>query len=67
MKIRFSKGAMGAQMLAELFGGSLQGGEFREKTAEWLCTDSREADESTVFCALRGERTDGHKYIQNVF
>ena len=28
-----------------------------------ICTDSREADESTLFIALRGERVDGHQYI----
>lgn len=30
-----------------------------------ICTDSREAAEGIVFAALRGERTDGHKYIKN--
>lgn len=30
-----------------------------------ICTDSREAVEGIVFAALRGERTDGHKYIKN--
>ena len=28
-----------------------------------ICTDSREADDTTLFVALRGERTDGHHYI----
>lgn len=28
-----------------------------------ICTDSREADESTLFCAIRGERVDGHDYM----
>ena len=30
---------------------------------EYVCTDSREADESTMFVATRGERVDGHDYI----
>jgi UDP-N-acetylmuramoyl-tripeptide--D-alanyl-D-alanine ligase len=28
-----------------------------------ICTDSREADGNTLFCAMRGERVDGHDYI----
>jgi UDP-N-acetylmuramoyl-tripeptide--D-alanyl-D-alanine ligase len=28
-----------------------------------ICTDSREADGSTLFCAIRGERVDGHSYM----
>ncbi|MBQ4112491.1 MAG: UDP-N-acetylmuramoyl-tripeptide--D-alanyl-D-alanine ligase [Clostridia bacterium] len=28
-----------------------------------ICTDSREADEGTLFCAIRGERVDGHSYM----
>lgn len=30
-----------------------------------ICTDSREAADGIVFAALRGERTDGHRYIKN--
>lgn len=29
----------------------------------YVCTDSREADENTMFVATRGERVDGHDYI----
>ena len=28
-----------------------------------ICTDSREADAHTLFCAIRGERVDGHDYM----
>ena len=28
-----------------------------------ICTDSREADAHTLFCAIRGERVDGHDYV----
>jgi len=28
-----------------------------------VCTDSREVTPGALFCAIRGERTDGHKYI----
>lgn len=30
---------------------------------EYVCTDSREADDKTMFVATRGERVDGHDYI----
>ncbi len=30
---------------------------------EYVCTDSREADEHTMFVATRGERVDAHDYI----
>ena len=29
-----------------------------------ICTDSREADGNTLFCAIRGERVDGHDYVE---
>lgn len=28
-----------------------------------ICTDSREAEEKTLFAAIRGERVDGHDYV----
>ena len=34
-----------------------------ETTVTHICTDSREADEGTLFCAIRGERVDGHNYM----
>ena len=30
---------------------------------EYVCTDSREADEHTLFVAFTGERVDGHDYV----
>ena len=32
-----------------------------------VCTDSREADENTLFCAIKGERVDGHDFIINAY
>ncbi len=32
---------------------------------KYVCTDSREADADTMFCAIRGERVDGHAYMGN--
>ena len=46
--------------VARACGGILVG---KDRTLCALCTDSREADDKTVFVALRGERTDGHQYI----
>lgn len=31
-----------------------------------ICTDSREAETGSLFCAIRGEKTDGHMYIRQV-
>ena len=30
---------------------------------EYVCTDSREADEKTLFVVSVGERVDGHNYM----
>ena len=65
MKVRFSKGAVTCGQLAEWCEGVLQNQQNADLFVEGLCTDSREADETTVFCALRGERVNGHDYIQN--
>lgn len=34
-----------------------------ETKLSYICTDSREVEDSSVFVAIVGERTDGHKYI----
>ncbi len=65
MKIKMSCGGMTADMFASLCGGVLRDGRGREMQVGAICTDSREADENTVFCALRGDRVDGHDYIKN--
>lgn len=36
-------------------------------TAQGIVTDSRRVQDDYVFAALRGERTDGHNYISQVF
>lgn len=64
MKVKFSKGAIPADALANLFGGVLRDGRGAEIPIGGICTDSREADRDTVFCALRGAQTDGHEYIE---
>lgn len=47
--------------------GDWQGdAETLTKTPSAIVTDSRRAEEGSLFLALRGERTDGHKYIPDV-
>lgn len=64
MKIKLGLGRESMRNIAEYCGGELYdfsgsaGCEF-----EYVCTDSREADEKTMFIATRGERVDGHDYI----
>ncbi len=63
MKIRFSSNTISFGTLARLCQGELHQGALGEVFARFICTDSRETDAETVFVALRGERTDGHRYI----
>ena len=50
--------------LAAMAGGKLTLRHLSEEmTVTHICTDSREADEGTLFCAIRGERVDGHNYM----
>lgn len=64
MKIKLGLGRSNMIEVAKYCGGELYdftgevGCEF-----EYVCTDSREADENTMFIATRGERVDGHDYI----
>ena len=65
MKVKFSKGAITCGQLTEWCGGVLTQQHGADVLIEGICTDSREADETTAFCALRGERVNGHDYIKN--
>ena len=50
--------------LAAMAGGRLVSmGQSETVAVTHVCTDSREADVNTLFCAIRGERVDGHDYI----
>ncbi len=50
--------------LADMAGGELMICGVSEKVSvTHICTDSREADVNTLFCAIRGERVDGHDYM----
>lgn len=60
MKIKLGLCPENLENVALYCGGSLVG-ENRE--FEYVCTDSREVDEKTLFVATLGERVDGHNFI----
>ena len=67
MKIKLGSGRLTANQVAAICNGTLyQVGCDDDALFETVCTDSREADRSSMFVAIRGERTDGHAYIPNV-
>ena len=64
MKIKLGMNKVNMSDVSRFCGGDLydftsDGNSF----FEYVCTDSREADENTMFVATRGERVDGHDYI----
>lgn len=66
MKIKLGMSKSNMADVARYCGGELY--DFTGETGnsfEYICTDSREADENTMFVATRGERVDGHDYIIN--
>ena len=51
--------------IAAITGGTMiQCGQGSSGVVRSVCTDSREVCEGSLFCAIAGERTDGHKYMQ---
>lgn len=48
--------------IIRITGGVPDGGDVRA-LVDKVCIDSREASENCLFVALRGEQTDGHRYI----
>ena len=64
MKIKLGMNKIDMADVARYCGGDLY--DFTadgNSSFEYVCTDSREADENTMFVATRGERVDGHDYI----
>ena len=64
MKIKLGMSRSNMADVARFCGGELY--DFTGEAGngfEYICTDSREADEDTMFVATRGERVDGHDYI----
>ncbi len=56
--------AISLDFVAKATGGQLVlAGMTEAPLVQYACTDSREADEQTLFCAIRGERVDGHNYM----
>lgn len=65
MKIKLGAGALTASEIAHYTDGIIYGhGDIK---FEYICTDSREADENTLFVAFAGERVDGHDYISSAY
>lgn len=62
MKITLAK-PLAVSELALMAGGCLCAADNPHHTVTHICTDSREADAHTLFCAIRGERVDGHAYV----
>ncbi len=65
MKVKIGRGEMTFDStLAALAGGTLFRKNMQEASFAYVATDSREADGETLFAALRGERVDGHDYME---
>ncbi len=64
MKITISDAPLGMDTLARMAGGTLALRNMTcPPTVSSICTDSREADGTTLLCAIRGERVDGHRFL----
>ena len=64
MKIKLGLGKIRMEDVARFCSGELYDyTKDSDASAEFVCTDSREADVDTLFVATRGERVDGHDYI----
>lgn len=66
MKTKFSHIEPTIGVIAELCQGKLVlSGMSGDEMPKAICTDSREADEDTIFVAIVGERVDGHDYMSS--
>lgn len=63
MKIKLGLGKISMEKITEYAKGELYNFSPDVCSITHICTDSREADENTLFIATRGERVDGHDYI----
>ena len=66
MKVNVGCNGLTMTELAQICGGMLccVGGEVKKDLPfRYVCTDSREAEQGSLFVALGGERVDGHDYI----
>ena len=63
MKVKIQEAPLTLSWIAEATGGRLRVASEEIPNIRYICTDSREADAETLFCAIIGERVDGHNYI----
>jgi UDP-N-acetylmuramoyl-tripeptide--D-alanyl-D-alanine ligase len=63
MKVSFGYMHPTLQQICEMCGGKLHGKACG--VVDTVCTDSREAEKNSLFLAIRGEKVDGHKYINS--
>ena len=68
MKIKVGGGNIRIEEFAELCGGVLCANfDVEEFGFSHVCTDSREADADTLFVVMKGERVDGHDYMESAW
>jgi len=53
--------------IAQEIGGTLRGRADHAGMIEQICIDSRGASPGSLFVALRGEQTDGHRFVADAF
>ena len=63
MKAEFKIRTYTSEEIARITGGVLVPGRQLHRPVTGICTDSREVVPGMLFCAIVGERTDGHMYI----
>ena len=67
MKVTLSQSISAEQLARWCNGHMISDGNTDRVDVRYMCTDSREAGADTVFCAIRGERVDGHQYIRTAY
>jgi UDP-N-acetylmuramoyl-tripeptide--D-alanyl-D-alanine ligase len=63
MKVSFGIKPLNISQIAAMCAGSILGNVISECEIVSVCTDSREAEKNSLFLAIRGEKVDGHNYI----
>lgn len=63
MKAQWKIRSYTSEEIARITGGILVPGTAESRPVTGICTDSREVEPGMLFCAIVGERTDGHLYI----
>lgn len=63
MKAEWKIRSYTSEEIARITGGLLVPGTAGSRPVSGICTDSREVEPGMLFCAIVGERTDGHLYI----